>query len=56
MLQRAGPMISISGVSKSFDSAQGHVQALEPVTLDIEKGAFISIVGPSAAESRRCSG
>jgi ABC-type nitrate/sulfonate/bicarbonate transport system ATPase subunit len=39
--------IEIRGVSKSFDSAQGTVQALAPLSLTVAPGEFVSLVGPS---------
>ena len=39
--------VSIRGVSKSFLSRSGPVQALSAVDLDIREGEFVSIIGPS---------
>ncbi|WP_245450561.1 ATP-binding cassette domain-containing protein [Neorhizobium sp. SOG26] len=40
-------MIDIAGVHKTFVADHGTVTALEPVTITIKEGEFISIVGPS---------
>jgi len=40
-------MIDIAGVHKTFVADHGTVTALEPVTITIREGEFISIVGPS---------
>ncbi|MFK4771840.1 ABC transporter ATP-binding protein [Rhizobium sp. ZW T2_16] len=40
-------MIDIAGVHKTFVADHGTVTALEPVTITIKQGEFISIVGPS---------
>lgn len=39
--------ISISGVSKSFATRTGKVQALQEINLTIRKGEFVSVLGPS---------
>ncbi|MEI5676861.1 MULTISPECIES: ABC transporter ATP-binding protein [unclassified Mesorhizobium] len=40
-------MIDIAGVHKTFVADHGTVTALEPVSVTIREGEFISIVGPS---------
>lgn len=47
MRTTAPPHISISGVSKTFNGRQGTVQALQEISLSIEKGEFVSVLGPS---------
>src|SRR5438874_13523552 len=37
----------LSGVSKLFETREGHVHALGPVDLDVAAGEFVTIVGPS---------
>lgn len=39
--------ISMSGVSKAFQTRNGTVQALQNIDLSIEKGEFVSVLGPS---------
>jgi len=39
--------ISISGVSKIFQTRSGTVQALQNIDLSIQKGEFVSVLGPS---------
>lgn len=39
--------INIQGVSKTYHSRRGYVEAIKEVTLAIDKGEFISLVGPS---------
>jgi NitT/TauT family transport system ATP-binding protein len=39
--------IRVRGISKTFNSASGNVQALTPVDLTIPEGQFLCIVGPS---------
>jgi len=41
--------IAVDGVSKTYQSERGSVQALEDVTFDVDHGEFISIVGPSGS-------
>lgn len=41
------PHISISGVSKVFQTRKGPIQALQAIDLDIKRGEFVSILGPS---------
>ncbi len=42
-----GLPISISGVSKVYDTSDGPLLALDEISLDIKAGEFLSIVGPS---------
>lgn len=41
------PFITLEGVSKSFSSERGTVEALRPVDLSIKRGEFVSLIGPS---------
>ena len=41
------PHISVHGLTKVFHTRQGSLTALEGVDLEVEEGAFISIIGPS---------
>ena len=43
----ADAAIEINGLSLSFDTADGPVQALSNVTLRIARGEFVSFIGPS---------
>jgi len=49
MLDRSDtdPFIAIEGLSKTFSSRTGPVEALTAINLDIREGEFVSIVGPS---------
>ena len=42
-------MIEIQNVSKRFDSASGEVLALRQVSLSVEKGEFVAMMGPSGS-------
>ena len=44
---RAAPHIEVRGLTQVFSSGQRSLTALEGVDLDIDEGAFVSIVGPS---------
>ena len=44
---RKGARIEIAGLSRSFESAHGSVQALTDINLSIAPGEFFCIVGPS---------
>jgi len=44
---RAAPVISADGLDLTFETADGPVQALSEVTLDIASGDFVSFIGPS---------
>ena len=39
--------LSIRGVSKTFQTSRGTVEALAPTDLDVAEGEFVTIVGPS---------
>lgn len=44
----SGPAdVSIDHVSKTFDSAQGKLTALDNVSLKLSRGTFVAIIGPS---------
>jgi NitT/TauT family transport system ATP-binding protein len=40
-------VIDISGLSLTFETSDGPVQALSDIDLFIEKGEFVSLIGPS---------
>jgi NitT/TauT family transport system ATP-binding protein len=43
-----GPVIAIRGVERSFDGGDGgSLRVLGPVDLDVEPGAFVTLIGPS---------
>jgi NitT/TauT family transport system ATP-binding protein len=42
-----GPVVSIAGVSKVFDTSGGPTKALEDIDLAIAPGEFVSLIGPS---------
>ena len=46
-LDRAVPAIAVHELSKSFLSRHGTVLALQGVSLEVEEGAFLSVLGPS---------
>ena len=40
-------MISVKDVDLIFETNDGPVQALRNVSLEVEKGDFVSVIGPS---------
>ncbi|NLZ39426.1 MAG: ABC transporter ATP-binding protein [Firmicutes bacterium] len=44
---RAGPLVRIENVSKTYHSPEGEISALQDISLNIAEGEFVSIVGPS---------
>ena len=46
-LQNITAKLSVKNVSKTFESAQGKVDALKDVSLNIGEGEFVCLVGPS---------
>ncbi|VVG71248.1 Bicarbonate transport ATP-binding protein CmpD [Pandoraea apista] len=44
---RLEPMIRFDGIAKTYDTKEGSVRSLNPVSLDVAPGEFVSIVGPS---------
>ena len=45
--QAGASVVSISGVSKVFGTADGQTKALEDIDLSIAPGEFVSLIGPS---------
>jgi len=41
------PTLRLTNVAKTFATGGGSVRALEPISLDIRQGEFISVIGPS---------
>ena len=41
------PLIAIDGVAKTYQTADGPVESLKPLSFDIGDGEFMAIVGPS---------
>jgi NitT/TauT family transport system ATP-binding protein len=41
------PLIRIDGVAKTYQTADGPVESLKPLTFEISEGEFMAIVGPS---------
>ena len=46
-LQNVTAKLVVDSVSKTFDSAQGRVEALKDVSLTVNEGEFVCLVGPS---------
>jgi ABC-type lipoprotein export system ATPase subunit len=44
-----GPLVSLRGVEKFYDTAAGRSYVLRRITFDITPGEFITIMGPSGA-------
>ena len=42
-----GPIVSLRNVVKSFPVANDRVTVLHDISVDIQQGEFVSIVGPS---------
>lgn len=40
-------IVALEGIRKTYQSAEGEVEALREITLGVEEGSFVSIVGPS---------
>jgi putative ABC transport system ATP-binding protein len=45
----SGPLISLRGLEKVFETAAGRMYVLRRINADIQPGEFISIMGPSGA-------
>lgn len=43
----ADPMVRFEAVTKSFNARGRRVDAMGPVTLDVQRGEFLAVVGPS---------
>lgn len=41
------PLVEVQGVSKVFDTGGEPMRALDPTSISVEEGGFLSIVGPS---------
>ena len=46
---QAGPLIRISHLKKQYETEAGPVPVLHDVTLDIQEGEFVAIMGPSGS-------
>jgi NitT/TauT family transport system ATP-binding protein len=46
-MRGSDPLISLTGVSKTYASSDGPVAAPESISLDVAEGEFVSILGPS---------
>src|SRR5271170_7443310 len=46
---RSRPLISLSGVSKHYDSAAGPIVALRDISLEIGAGEFVAVIGKSGS-------
>jgi putative ABC transport system ATP-binding protein len=44
-----GTLISLSSITKDYDSGKLKVRALHDINLDIKRGEFIAIIGPSGS-------
>ena len=49
-----GPQVAVDSVSKTYRSESGPVEALSDISFDVERGAFVSIVGPSGSGKSTC--
>jgi len=49
LCDHSGPMISLRDVTKTYRQGDVDVKALAGVSLDLEAGAFVTIVGPSGS-------
>jgi NitT/TauT family transport system ATP-binding protein len=48
--------VDVRNVSLTFETADGKVDALSNVSLQIADGEFVSFIGPSGCGKRRCCG
>ena len=46
-MTRSGPIIQLQSVSKFYQAGQVRVTALDRVTLELERGDFVTVMGPS---------
>ena len=44
-----GPVVSVSGLNKHYDTAAGRQPVLHEVSLDIQPGEFVALMGPSGS-------
>ena len=49
VIPHSGPLISLRGMEKVFETAAGRMYVLRRITADIAPGEFVSIMGPSGA-------
>jgi putative ABC transport system ATP-binding protein len=45
----AGPLIRLSGISKTYDAGELAVQALDGIDLELARGQMVAIIGPSGS-------
>jgi NitT/TauT family transport system ATP-binding protein len=46
-MRLTAPHVRIASLSKVFGSARGDVVALTDVTMEVKRGEFVSLLGPS---------
>ena len=54
-MAEAGNIVRVTNVTKTFKLGKIDVQALKGIDLEIARGDYISIMGPSGPGKARCS-
>ena len=45
----SSPVLSLRGVTRTYDTAQGGLQVLKGVDLDVFPGEVVGLIGPSGS-------
>ena len=48
------PILNVCNLCKTYQAGEAEVKALDNVSFTVEKGEFVSIIGPSGSGNRPC--
>lgn len=45
--ESTAPILTVDQISRHFDTADGRIQAVDGISLSVDRGEFVSVIGPS---------